>query len=369
MGARPSSRELLSEAVANSRAALEEARSARLTAESIRAELRSYVVDDENHRGRATRIALLTLALLVLSAWLILHGAAGLRDPSADGHTFGNVGIAVETDGKPTNAFALPFENPATFGVAGAFEPEENVAFYDVFFPKEFVGKKFALLLEDGAILSKITAGASQTPRARPCRQAGGAGETAFSINHRCQIIYGTVPAMPTTADVIGSLIAPGSCIIKELPEQFTMPHIEIWGMLETPILSRLDWAHEQATFPGMGSGMSNASFDKWNGIALDRWYGTGLQDACKVSNIPLNDKITDSNPSELTMDHDVLGWYGDQALLSSSLVARQRDADSTANAFVAVGGILAGLAVGLVPVVYEAVRAARRRRKILLQS
>ena len=79
MGARPSSRELLSEAVANSRAALEEARSARLTAESIRAELRSYVVDDENHRGRATRIALLTLALLVLSAWLILHGAAGLE--------------------------------------------------------------------------------------------------------------------------------------------------------------------------------------------------------------------------------------------------------------------------------------------------
>jgi hypothetical protein len=362
----PDSQKLLNEAVANSRAALEEARSARLATESLRAEVLAQLADDENHRGRAVRITLLTIALLGLSTWLILHGAAGLRDPSADGDGYGNVGVALETGGPPTDSLGLPFKDAPTFGVAGSFEPDENAAFYNVFFPPEFAGKKYALLLEDRAILRKITEGADQTPAVVPCKASGGTGETAYSISHRCQIIYGTVPSVPTTQDLIGSFIAPDSCSISELPKQFAMPHIQIWGTLETPIIDHLDWAHEEAALPGMGSGMSNAALNKWNGVPLDGWYGTGLQDGCKVSNIPLNAKITDANPSEYTMDHYALGWFGQDALLTSTIVARRRDADATANAFVAVGGILAGLAVGLVPVAYDAIRAMRRKRKLI---
>lgn len=385
--ARPGVDDLIHESMTNARAALEEARAARRAAESplieerlnqavansratlevvesFAAELRVHLIDDENHGRRAARLSLLTLVILIVSAWLILRGAAGLRDPSADSLTFGGITVAVEVDGPPTNAFGLPFEKAPTFGVAGTFFPDGNVVFYDVFFPTEFVGKRYALLLEDGAILRKLGNAASGTPQPVACRETGGSDQTAYSIEHRCQVVYGTVPSQPTTDDLIRSLIAPDSCTIDGLKGQFSMARVQLHGTLETPMVRSVDWAHDKVTFPGLFGGMSNRALNRWNGVELNHWYGTGLQDACKMSTIPVDATITDSNPSDLTVTHYALSWPDQEAMFTTCVIAKHRGAEATANVFVAVGGILAGLAVGLVPVVYEALRAGRKRRR-----
>jgi hypothetical protein len=36
------------------------------------------------------------------------------------------------------------------------------------------------------------------------------------------------------------------------------MPRVGVHGRLATPISGDLDWAHTNASFPGMGSGMPN---------------------------------------------------------------------------------------------------------------
>lgn len=340
--------------MANSRDALAEARSARAAVESLAAGFRQE--DDENHRRRGFVVLAVAVVLAAVSVWLILRGSDGFRDPSPV-PTYGSVGVAVDIDGPPEDSSGLPLENAPIFGVAGYFDPESDYAEYTVFFPERFVGRRYALLLADGAVLREVRGG---MPKVVPCRESGGSGDTAFSIDHRCQVFYGTVPARPSVEHV--SEAESFFCDIDELPGQNAMPRVSIEGRLASPVSDEIDWAHTNASFPGMGGGMSNEAVNRWHGVALDRWYATGLQKGCKVARTPANTKITDSEPGDVWVGRDALGWYGEDALRTGSVVVTERDIQAGATTMVAVGGALIGLAVGLVPVVYEAFRAARRR-------
>lgn len=344
----------------------DDAKSTREAVELLRADVDRLVADKdtENHAARTARIVLGTVAMLVVSVWLILHGATGLRDPSSSTSGAGNVSVAVEADRPPSSASSSAFDQAVTVGVAASFEPDEQAAFYDIYFPKEFVGRRFALLLEDNAILGKIIDGSGTQVASQSCAESGGSGEKAFSIPHRCQVIYGVVPQVATSDDRLRSLIAPPSCNISEVADQFSRPHVQIWGDLERPVVSHLDWAHDAVTLPSLLGGVPDTPMEKWNGIMLNGWYGTGLQQACKNSTIPFDSTITDADPPDPTVEHYAMGWFGRPAVQRSNFVAKKRESDSTANKFIAVGGILAGLAVGFVPVAYEARRSWRKQRK-----
>jgi hypothetical protein len=343
-----------------------DAKSTREAVELLRAEVADLRKDrdTENHAARTARIVLSTVVMLVVSVWLILHGAAGLRNPSSSISGSGNLSVAIEADRPTSSASLSAFDQAVIVGVAASFEPDEQAAFYDIYFPKEFVGRKYALLLQDNAILRKIVAGSSTQVASQSCANSGGSGENAFSIPHRCQIIYGVVPQVATTDDLLRNLIAPESCNISEVADQYSRPHVQIWGDLEKPILNHIDWAHDAVTLPSLLGGIPDTPMNRWDGIALNGWYGTGLQEACKNSNVPLDSTITDADPTDPTVEHYAMGWFGRAAVQSSSFVAKKRDSDSTANKYIAVGGILAGLAVGFVPVAYEATRSWRKQRK-----
>ncbi len=344
--------------------AREDAKSTREAVELLRVEVAALGKDTENHAARTVRIAVSTAVMFVVSVWLILHGAAGLRNPSSSISGAGNVSVVIEADRPSSSASSSAFDQAVTIGVAASFEPDEQAAFYDIYFPKEFTGRRYALLLEDNAILGKIVDGSSTQVASQTCADSGGTGKNAFSIPHRCQVIYGVVPQAATTEDLLRNLIAPESCNISEVADQYARPHVQIWGDLEEPILHHIDWAHDAVTLPSLLGGIPDTAMNRWDGIALNGWYGTSLQEACKNSNIPLDSTITDADPTDPTVEHYAMGWFGQAACLTSSFVAKKRDSDSTANTYIAVGGVLAGLAVGFVPVAYEAIRSWRRQRK-----
>jgi hypothetical protein len=81
----------------------EDAKSTRAAVELLRAEVAGLAgdKDTENHLARTTRIVLSTVVMLVVSVWLILHGAAGLRDPSSSISGAGNVSVVIEAEVPP----------------------------------------------------------------------------------------------------------------------------------------------------------------------------------------------------------------------------------------------------------------------------
>jgi hypothetical protein len=66
--------------------------------------------------------------------------------------------------------------------------------------------------------------GSSAPVASQSCADSGGSGENAFSIPHRCQVIYGVVPQVATTDDLLRNLIAPESCNISEVADQYARP-------------------------------------------------------------------------------------------------------------------------------------------------
>jgi hypothetical protein len=158
---------------------------------------------------------------------------------------------------------------------------------------------------------------------------------------------------------VLKDIIAPHSCSITGLNEQIALPSVEIWGDLKFPMITRTDWAHQDVSYPRLLADPPNTTLRAWDGVALNAEFGTVNQLGCKVSDYPNNTEITDSNPAATAEGHYSFSWSGESALQASSILATGRDVGATANEFIAVGGLIAALAIGFLPLVWGRVIAA----------
>ncbi|MBV9856471.1 MAG: hypothetical protein JOY82_18470 [Streptosporangiaceae bacterium] len=107
---------------------------------------------------------------------------------------------------------------------------------------------------------------------------------------------------------------------------------------------------------------------NEWNGISLSGWFQSNSVTACMVDDLPQNTELTDTYEPPMKSSDRVLVWNETQGN-GEAFVMRRRNADEIGNAFLAVGAATAALAIGFIPVVYDANLERRRARKRMQQA
>jgi hypothetical protein len=163
--------------------ALREILSLRSSIEDLRRELREVAAGQKPGRMWATIVALGVTSLLIGALLMILHGTLGLGNQATNGIVnAGTVSVGVVVGARVGQNQILPFPSGTHIGVAASFETDNNIAFYRIYFPKEFAGRKFVLMLQDGAVFSHLVdngAGKSRDVDHRSCTETGGQGRGA----------------------------------------------------------------------------------------------------------------------------------------------------------------------------------------------
>lgn len=86
------------------------------------------------------------------------------------------------------------------------------------------------------------------------------------------------------------------------------------------------------------------------------------------VDDLPQNADLTDTYEPAMQSGDGELLWSGTQ-VSGDAFAVRRRNADEIGNGLLAAGAAMAALAIGFIPVVYDANRERRRARKRVQQA
>lgn len=322
---------------------IEQIRSAVERLEMSAAALKAPVPQRKRRAGRAFD----ALALLIISVYLLVQGSSGLARPEAVSTNFGNisVGLGIGNARAPTE---YPFARAATIGIAVYVSPDlgsrETTANYTLLFPKRFVNRSFALMLEDAATLRNVRSSVATTQTAaRSCTEVGGQGAYGYTSKHRCQVIYGTVPDGSGTESVSSPCRPFG--LLGFNPS--TAIAVQVSG--DAKLVEQIDWAHSLISLPStVGEGPPTV-LDAWNGKSLRYRVGTPLQTGCKSSRIPTLASLGEMSDPPSSTDQFSVKWEGRDAFQNMSFVATARNQDSRGDLYIALGGLLGGVALSLI--------------------
>jgi hypothetical protein len=132
-------------------------------------------------------------------------------------------------------------------------------------------------------------------------------------------------------------------------------------------VVGQGNWVHGFVMVPAL-----NHWFDAFTTVTHDNERGESIsyrryvQTGCKMVELPPDLRITDQTGSMSTVGNNPT-WVSQGIGNVDEAIVKRRDADATANRWLAGGAAAAGLAVGLIPVAsglsYSRYRAWRRRR------
>lgn len=319
------------------------------------ADLRRRLPEHEPIPRRTQVLALTAIVVvsLVLAGFVITGGAAAFSNPQALSIDFGGVAVAVDADADATtNSF--PFATPYHVGLAAGYDDLDSYTTYEVYLPSAWIGRRFIVVLRDKAIMKNVKGSTKLTvDPITECPDTGGTGSYRYKVEHRCQFLHGVVPSTSGTQT---------ECIPEITGDDSTTSHVMIHITGDSSIVTHPATGHRLISVPGLVAGLfSPVAIRQIGGIDLDGLYGTSVQDGCKTVHITASEEVTSiSHPPQLQSDA-VVGWSAGDAVINTSIVERSRDAEKWGNVRLAFGGLLVALAVGFIPVVYDAARARRR--------
>ncbi|MFJ2757472.1 hypothetical protein ACIO3S_17855 [Nocardioides sp. NPDC087217] len=284
---------------------------------------------------------------MFVAIYLIWYGSSGLYEPDGVSTNFGDigVGVAVEDSRKPGD---YPFPDAEVIGVGVYAAPELGTVatstVYTLFFPRQFANRSFALMLEDSATLSGVRSSVAtrQTP-IRSCKETGGEGEYSYSKEHKCQVIYGIVPDHQSDANKPSPTCHPYEHEIFDFDSNAAII-VRVSGSAD--LVERQDWAHSVVQLPTTVGVGPPSVIETWNGMDLRERFGTALQTGCKVAATPSLATVGGVSDAPTSSDQFFLRWEDSDAVQSVSFVATSRSRDRFVNLWIALGGLLGGIAL-----------------------
>lgn len=321
-------------------------------------------LEDEESAGAGARTLRLTGAcavLLLLAGFFTYFGVIGVANPlalpslsdSADFAVQGSAPTAKVQNDSP----AVPLQIFATFD-----QDDHDYADYELVAPAAYAGKKYAIVLEGNARIDEPASLMSQPPfssKSVNCKYPAGYTPTSTSP---CQLIIGTFPKL-TGFGAGEEMSAPGECSQNgKFGASWTNKYVEISIAGASHMRTNSNWAYDSYSLPSLVSMGWGSSVDQWYGISLGGWYQPGITSGCRVDILPVEAEVTDEYEPATQSYPNVLVWQSIDGV--AALVTRQRDADEIGNALLAIGATTGALAIGFIPLAYEANRMRRRARK-----
>lgn len=360
--------DMLSNGVAETR---KSAMGANLSAHAVQSKL-DKLEEEEKHAAkpwRVLRLTLLCVILLGLAGFLTYTGVKGFADPLASPTGADSIGFAVQVS-TPTAAQvqagppdSIPMYLWATYSPADGKDTD-----YQITVPAKYAGKRYVLLLAGTARIDQPSAPTLPfvhdpplQSRSTNCTYPLLGMPQITRITEQCQLITGRFPAEANTymPDADSCQLGAGGSVGSWTPNAVM---VEFVGTSQVTTAS--DWAYQQYSLPDIAGLVEPANYlARWNGIPLAGWYATGRMAACRVDQLPESVELSDTyNPAMQSVDGTLL-WRGTNGLERAAFVVRRRDADEIANALLAAGAAMAALAIGFIPVAYDADRERRRAR------
>jgi flavin-binding protein dodecin len=337
------------------------AQEARASAEEVLLRLREIEEDEQRGAtGRVIRLTVLCAVVLLLAAFFTYNGLKGFANPLAVPSGSDSIEFAVQVPQPSQRALQQPA--PATeFIVYASFnQDDDNFAEYQVFAPSQDAGKKYVLMLQGSARVDHPT-GMIPEPGFRSTLS-----DCDYVLNEiepatgPCELIKGTFPDMANAempADAAncdeGSSDEIGNSSDRAV-------EIDLGGT--SHILTSSDWAYQTYTLPSFTGLAADAYLNRWNGVDLEGWYKTGALVSCRLDITPTNGELTDASTPATVSTLGALLWNSnDSQSVADALVFRQRDAEEIGNGLVALGASTAALAIGFIPIAYDAIRVRKR--------
>lgn len=199
---------------------------------------------------------------------------------------------------------------------------------YRIGFPKELTGTPYTLLLQGSAVLN--------FPHSLGELVAEETSACGLTSGSTCQTIAGVVPAKGEQE---------GWC--RPLRDAKNRVVVSIAGdMAQQP--ESVDWAHDLYVRPGLVTRDHVERSPDWKGGALPGTPYRLAQAACYWEHYP--GVVTEAYVSPTAVSQGQHYWFGPVASVPNFIVVKSRNANSFANMSIAFGGVLAAIAVGLMP-------------------
>lgn len=338
--------------------AAESAMAARRASDDALSSLRAIEsVEEDATAGRTLRLAAVCVGFLLCAGFLTAAGADAFADPAAISVGFDSVTLAVAVPRPSQSALYEPSSSIDIY-VDAFFEQNANdYAEYYISVPAGFAGRKFILLLEGSARISdpKAIGGGVIESRSVECHY----GIEAAEATGPCQLISGRIgnqhPIVTTGIPCLDEKSFFGLTDYRHVT-------VDVGGY--SHIRTSATWAYQSYTLPSLTGDNSDSYLSGWAGIPLDGWYRTGHAIGCRNDILPVWSELTNVyEPATLSVLGQLI-WKSQNSIGTAAIILRRRDAGAIGNGLIALGAAMAALAIGFVPITYEANRSRKRARR-----
>jgi hypothetical protein len=177
----------------------------------------------------------------------------------------------------------------------------------------------------------------------------------------QCQLITGRFPDAPSASMKFAPDCIPLPGVFSG--KAYNAVEVGFAGKVQTLTVS--NWAYQQYSLPGTTGGdfSMRGDLSSWENTSFGGWYETADITACIGAALPDGAELTDTYEPATQSGNGQLLWSGTNVETNSFIVHR-RNADEIGNALLAGGAAMAALAVGFIPVAYDAERERRRALK-----
>ena len=318
------------------------------------------------------RLGSLLVPLIVCAASLVAAIGVGLKvpaafsDPQAQPDNIGTVQVAVEDTSRTVT-------HPMVGGSIGqaALEQQETVTVVmthlmgssdvslDVYFPEQFAGLRFAILLSGAAAFKQLyLPGDARSGEVAPCQPSAPymrLDPHFISAPDECQILAGVIPPAGYPISALNKSTTAFDngppCTVAEPQDNYIPVTVDGAGYL---IARGIDWAHQEVLLPSFDSYADDIGV-KWKHL-MPNILG------CQALNLDQDRRVEDVEPVPAETSDAAVQWASDTTDTSGAAVMfANRDAAEVGNGLIIITGVLASLGIGLIPVAYD---AARRRRQ-----
>jgi hypothetical protein len=303
---------------------------------------------DEGAGRRFGRLAAVCAVLLLAAASCVYQGVQAFVDPPATEHAGGEIAVGIA--GKHVldpHYFDPDTHDPVYVRVE---ESHRDVLSYEIRFPAAFVSRRFVMILWGESRMEDIVAEDDDHHpvhleiATKPCGPVS------------CEVLYGTIPRK--SEPFVSSL----DCANRN---DDSTTGVTIVG--RGHVLVSTDWAHRIARLPHMPSTTSlhavNTSITLLFPVPLDGYYNFNPSYGCEQLGYSDDWKATNVTSGARSAEGE-LEWDSTKGLASASAVLQDRNAEAKGNALIATAAIVAAIAVGFLPIAYEAHYVWRRQRR-----
>lgn len=286
-----------------------------------------------------------SVALCFVGAIFLTMSATQVFSPPSTYSNLGSIDVAFEADGSIDSGVSAP--NTARTWVEVVTDEAFESTSISIWFPPESVGRDFLVVLKGTAKFGAFEqAGFRLTENS--C-------EVLPGIEEPCQFIHGTVPAQDSA-----SLGADHSCWPDE--PGWLGSAVVLQG--DTSAIDQSNWAYNVIASPAIYSRSSATRASIFETVQLPGVFALTDISGCKTIVPSTTRTVVDARPRPEVGLEARQTWWSDDLRSNASVVTKDRRAEALGQILLALGAAIAGLGVGLIPVVFEARRSNKLRRR-----